>query len=70
MNDIDNQYVRNEEDKFRYLYELQQSGETNMYGAGIYLQDEFGIDKKEARKILAFWMTNYKEIAKQLNIEV
>ena len=42
-----------------FLEELRQSGVTNMYGAGPYLQEEFGLTKKEAHEILADWMKNY-----------
>lgn len=42
-----------------YLEELRESGVTNMFGAGKYLQMEFGLDKREARRILADWMNNY-----------
>lgn len=44
-----------------FLEELRISGVTNMYGAGPYLQKEFGLDKKEAHKILADWMKNYNK---------
>jgi hypothetical protein len=43
-------------DYFEYLDELRLSGETNMFGAGAYLQDEFGLDRREARAILMEWM--------------
>ena len=43
-----------------YLEELRRSGETNMYGARPYLQDEFDLDKREAGKILSEWMESYK----------
>ena len=39
-----------------YLDELRDSGVTNMFGAVPYLQEEFGLDKKEARDILLTWM--------------
>lgn len=42
-----------------FLEELRQSGVTNMFGAGPYLQEEFGLTKKEAHEILADWMKNY-----------
>ena len=42
-----------------YLENLRRSGVTNMFGAGHYLEDEFGISKTEARKILIDWMKNY-----------
>ena len=41
---------------FEYLEELRKSGETNMFGAGEYLQEEFGLDRREARAILMEWM--------------
>ena len=45
-----------------YLEDLRQSGVTNMFGAAPYLQEEFGLSKKEAREILGNWMTNYEEL--------
>lgn len=43
-------------DVFEYLDDLRDSGITNMYGAGQYLQEEFGMNKYEAREALANWM--------------
>lgn len=45
-----------------YLEDLRQSGVTNMFGAAPYLQEEFGLSKKEAREILGNWMTNYEKL--------
>ena len=59
-----------DEKYYRYLYQLQRSGKTNMLGAGLYLENQFGLPRKEARFILLDWMANYEEIAKTLNIEV
>ena len=42
-----------------YLEELRRSGVTNMYGAGPYLANAFGISSRRAREILADWMRNY-----------
>ena len=42
-----------------YLEKLRRSGITNMFGAGPYLEDEFGISEAKARKILLDWMKNY-----------
>lgn len=42
-----------------YLEALRRSGVTNMFGATPYLMDEFGLEKKEAQKILVDWMQNY-----------
>lgn len=41
---------------FNYLNDLRESGQTNMFGAGIYLQEEFGLGKREAREILSKWI--------------
>jgi hypothetical protein len=46
---------------FEYLEELRKSGETNMFGAGEYLQEEFGLDRREARAILMEWMGKKNE---------
>lgn len=43
-----------------YLDELRESGEINMFGASPYLMEEFGLDKKEARKVLQEWMNSFK----------
>jgi len=48
-----------EEHKF-YLDRLQESGVTNMFGAGAYLEDEFGLSKKEAREVLSQWMQSFE----------
>ena len=42
-----------------YLEKLRRSGETNMYGAVPYLQNEFGLNRQEATSILADWVRNY-----------
>ena len=47
---------------YQYLEELRQSGVTNMFGAAPYLQEEFGLDRREAEKILLSWMTHYDEL--------
>jgi hypothetical protein len=44
-----------------FLLALRDSGVTNMFGAAPYLQREFGLDKREARKILANWMKSFNE---------
>ncbi len=42
-----------------YLDQLRESGVTNMFGAGSYLEDEFGLGRNEAREVLAEWMRTY-----------
>jgi hypothetical protein len=44
---------------YEYLDELRASGTTNMFGAAVDLEDEFGMDRLEARKILQEWMNQH-----------
>jgi hypothetical protein len=46
---------------YEFLDDLRESGETNMFGAGPYLVAEFGLDKREARKVLSAWMESFSE---------
>ena len=50
---------------YTFLDELRKSGVTNMYGAGQYLVDEFYIDDKKARDVLANWMKTFVERHKE-----
>lgn len=49
---------------FDYLEELRESGITNMFGAGPFIEDTFGVSPKEAQIILVSWMKS-KEKGKQ-----
>lgn len=42
-----------------FLDNLRESGVTNMFGAAPYLEEEFGLDSKEAKAILAEWMRTF-----------
>lgn len=44
---------------YEYLDDLRESGVCNMFGAGAFLEAEFGFDKKEAREYLVDWMENF-----------
>ena len=44
---------------FEYLEELRQSGDTNMFGASPYVEEEFDFTKQLAGKVLSAWMKNY-----------
>lgn len=44
---------------FEYLDGLRISGVTNMFGAGAYLQEEFELEKKDARAIHTGWMNTF-----------
>jgi hypothetical protein len=44
---------------FEYLDTLRDTGVTNMFGAGAYLQQAFGVDRREAKTVLMEWMKQY-----------
>ena len=48
------------EEMFEYLDTLSETGVTNMFGASPYLQQAFGIERREAKTILLEWMKNYE----------
>ena len=45
----------------KYLDELREDGVVNMFGARPYLQQEFGLDKAEAGKVLKLWMDTFSQ---------
>jgi hypothetical protein len=56
INEILDNYGYTRDEVKKYLDELRDSGEINMFGAGPYLQDGFGFAKYEAREILTTYM--------------
>lgn len=52
-----------EKEAMQYLNRLRDSGVTNMFGAAPYVEQEFGLDRVEARRILTLWMNNFNEEA-------
>ena len=58
-----NQYLLRNSDEyleyFVYLDELRESGTINMMGAPRELQNDFGMDKIEARKIFQLWTEQF-----------
>ena len=44
-----------------FLDTLRASGETNMFGAGSYIQERFGITKYDANRFLVKWMDAFGE---------
>ena len=51
--------MHSEEEVFGFLTDLRDSAVTNMFGAGPYLMDEFGFDKKTAKAWLMKWMKSF-----------
>ena len=55
---------------FQYLFELQSSGVTNMFGAVPCAVEEFPqFDKKEVKAVVMEWMKNYSEIHDRMGID-
>lgn len=46
---------------FDYLEALRESGATNMFGAAPYVEQEFGVSRREARELLLKWMASYPD---------
>lgn len=46
-------------DVFNYLDGLRESGVTNMFGAGLYIEKAFKFDKQIARNYLRAWMDTF-----------
>jgi hypothetical protein len=51
---------------FSYLFDLQKSGVTNMWGASSYLARDFDLGKAPASKVAVFWIRKYEEIKKAI----
>ena len=53
--------MTNRETLFEYLDALRDSGVTNMFGAGAYLQDAFGLSRYEAKDVVLAWMETFRQ---------
>jgi len=51
----------NKEEIFKYLQDLRDSGAINMWGAGAYLEDEFGLTRREAKAALLDWFESFNK---------
>lgn len=47
------------EEMMDFLDDLRESGDTNMFGAAPYLQDEFGLERRDAKAVLVYWMESF-----------
>ena len=54
-------YVDLETQVFLYLDRLRESGIVNMFGAGPYVEDEFGLGRQEAKDLLIEWMETFED---------
>ena len=48
-----------EDDIKDYLDNLRESGVTNMFGASVYLEEDFGYSKNDAKACLSYWMKTF-----------
>ena len=60
---VSDEHMRNE--IYLYLEQLRESGETNMFGAGVYLQKHFELPKDKAVMYLTDWMRSYNKGEKE-----
>jgi len=48
------------EEYFKFLNELRDSGVTNMFGAGPYLEDAYPeLNRQEAKAVVVEWMRSF-----------
>ena len=50
-----------EQEVLTYLNMLRDSGATNMFGATPYIEEEFDLNSKEAKRLLMLWMANFND---------
>lgn len=53
--------TQEEHEVLLYLNDLRDSGIVNMMGAVPFIQNNFGTDRNESRRLLTLWMENYDE---------
>lgn len=46
---------------YNYLNELRETGLVNMFGAAIYLENDFGLSHEKAKEILLKWIVEWGE---------
>ena len=53
--------MTNQQMYLEYLDDLRDSGVINMWGARSFLEDAFGLSRREARDVLLNWMDTYTQ---------
>lgn len=62
-------YTEKELTVFKYLFTLQESGVTNMFGSPPYIKNTFtDLSLSECNTLLTTWMENYESIKKEVNL--
>ena len=52
------------------LNEIREEGSINMFGAGPVIQEEFGLERNEARRIHKLWMQHFNPQGNYEGMEV
>lgn len=53
--------VMNKDVVFQFLNDIRESGKINMFGAGPYVQEVFGVDRYEANELVKEWMMSFQK---------
>lgn len=58
---MENLTTKEIQDVLEYLDKLRESGDTNMFGASIYIENHFGYDGEISKKLLVHWMDTFDD---------
>lgn len=53
----------------KFLDDLRETGITNIYGAGPYIQEIFGVSKYDANRFLVKWMETFTNRANHGDVQ-
>lgn len=58
------------DDIFEFLFDLRDSGVTNMFGSGSYVKEEFPLlTRKQVQEVVLEWMNNFEELRQRMGYE-
>ena len=49
----------NTKEIFKYLDQLRESGEVNMFGSAAYVQEKFELSREDAQRVVEEWMQQF-----------
>ena len=52
-------YLKSDQAKFDFLVRLRDAGVVNMWGAGEYVSDQFGLTEQEGSDVLLRWIATF-----------
>lgn len=56
----DNEII-NKEEVFAYLDSIRESGIINMFSSSPYVEEAFGLHRRDARKLVLEWMETFSK---------